>query len=85
MSGYDYPAFFKRKMTAEQALRYVAYQAERCSVRDLETHRALDMGQALRLLPPALLKALDLAPMTDYEVREFNAELRAALHHVQLH
>lgn len=68
-------------MTAEAAVRYLAFQAERCSVRDLETHRAIDMGQALRLLPPALLKALELHPMTDYEVREFAAELRAALDH----
>lgn len=66
-------------MTAEQAVRFMAYEAERCMVRNLETERALDMGQALRLVPPALLKALDLRPMTDYEVREFKAELREAL------
>ena len=58
-------------MKAEDALRYLDYRASECKQHDLH--------EALCLLTPALLKALALRPMTDYEAREFRAELKAHL------
>jgi hypothetical protein len=58
-------------MTAEQAIRFIDHQARRC--RDRDSH------EALCLLSPALLKALDLQPMDSFEALDFTVELREAL------
>ncbi len=58
-------------MTAEQALRFAAYQAAEC--------RKLDEHEALCLLFPALLAATGLNPMNGYEAEEFHRDLRRRL------
>lgn len=58
-------------MTERDAIRYLALQASEC--RDRDTH------EALCLLLPGLMRALELSPITDYEAREFRAWLRERL------
>lgn len=58
-------------VTAEDAIRFVACQARAC--RDRDTH------EALCLLLPGLMRALSLAPMTEYEAREFRAWFKERL------
>jgi hypothetical protein len=58
-------------MTAEQALRFAAYEAAWC--RDRDAH------EALCLLFPPLLHALELPPMDSFEAERFRRELKAVL------
>lgn len=58
-------------MTAEQALRFVAYEARWC--RDRDAH------EALCLLFPALLRTLELSPMDGREAEAFRLELKQRL------
>lgn len=58
-------------MTADDAIRFVAYQAQRCHERD--SH------EALCLLMPSLLNVLHLPPMDYREALAFEIDLRAAL------
>ena len=58
-------------MTAEQALRFAAYEAAEC--------RNRDACEALCLLLPPLLSALSLEPMNGYEADSFRIEVRCAL------
>ena len=62
-------------MTAEDALRYLDYRASEC--------REHDMHEALCLLTPALLKALALSPMNDWEAKRVRTELRNFLNNEQ--
>lgn len=59
-------------MTAEQALRFIDYQARQC--RDKDSH------EALCLLLPALLRALQLQPMTGVEALDVLYQLKKSLH-----
>ena len=56
-------------MTAEQALRFVAYEASWC--------RNRDASEAVCLLLPPVLRALDLSPMDSFEAERFRRELKA--------
>jgi hypothetical protein len=58
-------------MTAEQALRFAAYEAQWC--------RNRDSSEALCLLFPPMLRALDLPPMDSFEADRFRRELKAVL------
>jgi len=58
-------------VTAEQALRFVAYEAAWC--------RDRDAGEALCLLLPPVLRALDMSPMDSFEAERFRRELKAVL------
>jgi hypothetical protein len=58
-------------MTAEQALRFAAYEASWC--------RDRDASEALCLLLPPMLRALDLPPMDSFEAERFRRELKAVL------
>jgi hypothetical protein len=58
-------------MSAEDAVRYLAYRAAEC--RDRDAHEALCL-----LLPP-LLRSLDLSHMTDDEACRFRNDLREIL------
>lgn len=58
-------------MTAEDALRSLAFEAQRC--RDRDAHEAL----CLRL--PALLKVFSLPPMTGVEAASFDVEFHQEL------
>lgn len=58
-------------MTAEQALRFAAYEAAEC--RDRDAH------EALCLLFPPMLRVLALEPMTDREAQAFRRELKLLL------
>ena len=58
-------------MTAEQALRFVAYEA--CWCRDRDAH------EALCLLFPAVLRVLSLKPMDGREAEAFRRELKQSL------
>ena len=58
-------------MTAADALRFLDHEARLC--RDRDAH------EALCLLLPALLKAVELPPMDDYEALGFHVELHRAL------
>jgi len=58
-------------MTAEQALRFAAYEAEWC--------RDRDASEALCLLFPPMLHALELPPMDSFEAERFRRELKAVL------
>lgn len=58
-------------MTAEQAIRFVAHEAGEC--------RGRDASEALCLLLPAMIKALDLRPMEALEARAFRYELKQRL------
>lgn len=55
-------------MNVENALRFLDHEAQRC--------RNRDSHEALCLLVPALLRALDLRPMNGYEAEEFRSEFR---------
>lgn len=58
-------------MTAEAAVRFLAHEASYC--------RSHDQHEALCLLLPALLRALDLQPMNGYEAEDFKHQLKEAL------
>jgi len=58
-------------MTAEQALRFAAYEAAEC--------RNRDACEALCLLLPPLLSALSLEPMNGYEAEAFRREFKERL------
>ena len=58
-------------MTAEDALRFAAYQASLC--RDRDAH------EALCLLFPPLLRVLSLPPMEDFEAAAFRYEFKQRL------
>ena len=58
-------------MTAEDALRFVAYESTWCRNRDAH--------EALCLLLPSVLRALSLPPMNGYEADAFRRELKEQL------
>lgn len=58
-------------MNAEQALRFLAYEALYC--------RQHDSHEALCLLLPALVDVLGLPRMNGYEAEQFRGELKARL------
>lgn len=58
-------------MTAEDALRFAAFEAAEC--RDRDAH------EALCLLFPALMRTLSLEPMDGFEARAFRHELKQRL------
>jgi len=58
-------------MTPANALRFLDHEAQSC--RDLDSH------EALCLLLPSILRALDLEPMTKFEALEARLELRNCL------
>ena len=58
-------------MNAADALRYVHYQSLECRTRDAH--------EALCLLLPAILKALDLDPMDGFEASAVRKELKENL------
>ena len=58
-------------MTSEQAIRFVEHQARQC--RDHDSH------EALCLLLPAILKILNLKPMTGLEALDVLAELKKTI------
>lgn len=58
-------------MNATEALRFIEHEASYC--------RSHDSHEALCLLIPAVLKALELQPMNGYEAETFKAELRENL------
>ena len=58
-------------MTPADALRFLDHEAQSC--RDLDSH------EALCLLLPSILRALDLEPMTKFEALEIRLELRNCL------
>ena len=58
-------------MTAEQALRFVAYEAAEC--------RDNDDCEALCLLLPPLLSTLALVPMNGFEAEDFRREFKNRL------
>lgn len=58
-------------MTPQDALRFAAYEADEC--RDLDAH------EALCLLFPALLRALSLPPMDEFEAEAFRYRLKQQL------
>ena len=55
-------------MTAVGAIRFLAHEAKEC--------RDKDSAEALCLLLPALLRALDLPPMEEREARAFRYDFR---------
>jgi hypothetical protein len=58
-------------MTAQDAVRFLHHEASYCRTRDEH--------EALCLLLPALLRALDLPPMEGFEARAFRQELKEAV------
>lgn len=58
-------------MKLEDALRFLEHEASYC--------RSHDSHEALCLLPPALLRALELRPMNGYEAEQFRRELKEKL------
>jgi len=56
---------------SDDALRWMAYQANRCD--------ALDCAEALALVAPAVAGYLHLPPMSDREAKAFGDALTAAL------
>jgi hypothetical protein len=58
-------------VTAEDAIRFLASEAEFC--------RGRDAGEALCLLHPSVMRVLELPPMTGEEAARFRAELRCTL------
>jgi len=58
-------------MTAEDGLRFIAYEADWC--------RTKDEAEAICLLLPPLLVVLGLEPMNGYEAEVFRAEVKAKL------
>jgi len=58
-------------MTPANALRFLDHEAQAC--RDRDSH------EALCLLLPSILRALDLEPMTQFEALEARLELRNCL------
>lgn len=62
-------------MTAEDAIRFLEHEASYC--------RERDQHEALCLLLPALLNALELEPMNGYDAGEFRAELKESLTHAR--
>lgn len=61
-----------RVLTAEQSLRFLAYEAS-------SWNRYQDEAEMLCLLLPVLVKASGLQPMNGYEAETFRRELRAWL------
>ena len=59
-------------MTPADAMRFLDHEAVLC--------RNHDAHEALCLLLPALLRALELSPMDDYEALAFRIEFHNALH-----
>jgi len=65
-------------MSAQDALRYLDHQAQRC--RDRDSH------EALCLLLPSLMRVLDLEPMTSFEALDFWVNFRDAMKEkIELH
>ena len=60
-----------KNMDAEQAIRFLAHEAQRC--------RDRDGGEILCLKFPSMLKLLDLPPMTDIEAAVFDVEFHHEL------
>lgn len=58
-------------MDAEQTIRFLAHEAQRC--------RDRDAADILTLRFPALLKLLDLQPMTDIEAASYDVEFHHEL------
>jgi len=58
-------------MNTSDAIRWLHYEAGRC--------RDRDSAEALCLLLPPLLQALDLAPMGEAEARAFRERVKEAL------
>jgi hypothetical protein len=58
-------------MTADDALRFIAHEAKRCHDRDAH--------EALCLLLPAIVRALNLPPMDYAQALAFHLELREAI------
>ncbi len=58
-------------MNADDAIRFLAYQAKRCHDRDAH--------ESLCLLTPAMLNALALPPMDYGEALAFEVDLRRSL------
>jgi hypothetical protein len=56
---------------SEDALRWMAYQANRC--------RNLECAQAICLVAPVVASYVHLPPMTDREAKAFGEALTAAL------
>ena len=59
------------KMLAEEAIRFLAHEAQRC--------RNNDAPEILCLKFPAMLKVLELAPMSDIEAASFDVEFHHEL------
>lgn len=60
-------------MTASDAIRWLHYQASLC--------RSQDQHEALCLLLPALLRTLELQPMSERQAWAFRLELKEQLNH----
>ncbi len=58
-------------MDAEQALRFLAHEAARC--------RGVDASEILCLKFPAMLKVMELVPMTDIDAACFDVQLHEEL------
>ena len=58
-------------MDAEQSIRFLAHEAQRC--------RDRDAAEILCLKFPALLKVMDLSPMSDIDAACFDVELHREL------
>jgi len=58
-------------MNVQDALRFLEHEASYC--------REHDSHEALCLLLPAMLRALELEPMNGYEAEEFKRQLRQEL------
>jgi hypothetical protein len=58
-------------MNPTDAMRWLAFEAKRC--------RDRDSSEALCLLFPAILQALDLAPMEEAEARAFRERVKESL------
>lgn len=61
-------------MNAEDAIRYLAHEAERCAGLN-----GRDEREMVVLLLPGLMKACDLPPMDDFEAAAFRRDFKARL------
>lgn len=62
-------------MNPADALRFLEHEASFC--------RSRDAHEALCLLVPALLRALELEPMNGYEAEQFRRELKEEIIHAR--
>ena len=67
-------------MTAENALRFLAHEAERCHrLSTSGDSEARDAHTMLCLVVPAVVKVVGLEPMDDFESLAFHKDLHTAL------